>query len=110
MTYKKGRSVKKSILERNVTDDMRARQDADYVVQAIESLPSPREQVVEMSVFGSRAVFMQSTYYTLAFYMAFTFAAANRITQQVMGETYFPLIFLHCFFIPLQGFSIKSRL
>jgi hypothetical protein len=99
----------KSILERNVTDDMRARQDADYVIQAIESLPSAREQVVEMSVFGSRAVFMQSTYY-LVFYMAFTFAAADRITQQVMGETYFPLIFLHCFFIPLQGFSIVSRL
>jgi hypothetical protein len=94
----------KSMAHMNFSDSMRAREDAEYVIQTIESLPSAREQVVEMNAFGSRAVFMQSFYYTLAFYVTFTFATANRIIQQLTGNTYFPVIFLHSLFIPLQGF------
>ena len=79
--------------------------ETEYVLQTIESYISANEQASssEMGSFGSRAVFRQSLYYTLGFYMTFLFATVNRILQQVTGKTYFPIILLHSFFIPLQG-------
>jgi hypothetical protein len=78
--------------------------DVEFVLKTIESLPSAREQAVEMNSFGSRAVYMQALYYTCAFYTTYTFATVNRLVQQATGKTYFPIIFLHAILIPLQGF------
>jgi hypothetical protein len=84
-------------------DDL-AEAEADEVLKAIEAMPSARKQNVTLNAFGSRAVFMQAMHYTCAFYVSYTFATVNRILQQVTGETYFPVIFLHALLIPLQGF------
>jgi hypothetical protein len=78
--------------------------EAKEVLKAIESLPSVTVQNVAQNAFGSRAVFKQSLYYNCAFYVSYTFATVNRIVQQMTGETYFPLIYLHVLLIPLQGF------
>jgi hypothetical protein len=78
--------------------------EAQQVLQSIEALPSAVSQAVETNHFGSNAVFRQSVYYTCAFYVTFTFATVNRLVQEFTGKTYFPIILLHCIFIPLQGF------
>lgn len=78
--------------------------DAEFVLQMIESLPSAKQQAVQMNSFGSRAVYMQALYYTCAFYITYTFATVNRLVQQVTGKTYFPIVFLHAMLLPLQGF------
>lgn len=76
---------------------------ADFVLKTIQSLPSAKEQALEMNTFGSRAVYNQALYYTCAFYATYTFASANRLTQEFAGETYFPILFLHAMLIPLKG-------
>jgi hypothetical protein len=78
--------------------------DANYVLETIETFKSANNQNLEANSFGSRAVFQQALYYTLAFYATFTFATLNRALQQVTDRTFFGVIYLHSFFIPLQGF------
>jgi hypothetical protein len=78
--------------------------DANYVLETIETFKSANNQNLEANSFGSRAVFQQALYYTLAFYATFTFATLNRLLQQFTGTTFFGVIYLHAFMIPLQGF------
>ena len=78
--------------------------EAREVLEAIEGFTSVRIQSVEANPFGSRAVFQQSLLYALAFFLTFTAATLNRIFQQVIGHTYFAVMFLHVLLIPLQGF------
>lgn len=52
----------------------------------------------------STQVFHQALYYLGAFYMTHLFSTVNRILEQTRGESYFPLVVLHSFFDPLQGF------
>ena len=80
------------------------KEEAEDVLAAIEALPSAQKQNVENNAYGSRAVYTQSLFYTLAFFATFTFATINRIGQQVTGDTHFAIIVLHVTFIPLQGF------
>jgi hypothetical protein len=78
--------------------------DANHVLETIETFTSAKHQNIEMNHFGSRSVFQQSLYYTMAFYVTYTFATIDRIVQWVTGETYFAIILLHSIFIPMQGF------
>jgi len=96
--------VFKSMTDIDFNESVRSQSDVEFVISTIEALPSARVQLVEMNQFGSKAVFTQSLLYTCAFYATFTFATVNRIVQEVTRITYFPLIFLHCLMIPLQGF------
>ncbi|KAL3923604.1 MAG: hypothetical protein SGILL_001565, partial [Bacillariaceae sp.] len=95
----------KQAADADPTDNSRhSGNDANYVLKTIQALPSAKAQAVEMNSFGSRVVFMQSVLYTCAFYATYLFATLNRLVQQFTGKTYFPIILLHCIFIPLQGF------
>jgi hypothetical protein len=78
--------------------------DANYVLEVIETLTSAEHQSVEMNSFGSRAIFQQSLYYTMAFYATYTFPTINRVLERQVSQTYFPLLLLHALFLPLQGF------
>jgi hypothetical protein len=102
------RSFRKSVVvsKRNLeqVSDTGSAQDARDVLKAIEAMPSVTVQNVAQNAFGSRAVFKQAMYYTCAFYVSYTFATVNRIVQQMSGESYFPLLFLHILLLPLQGF------
>ena len=51
----------------------------------------------------SRRVATQAMWYVGAFYMTFLFATINRLVQQIVQETYFPLICFHAIFEPMQG-------
>ena len=77
---------------------------AEYVISTLQTFPTAHQQNLEANSFGSRIVFRQSLLYCLVFYLTFTFATINRFIQQVTGQTYFGVIFLHSIFIPLQGF------
>ena len=79
------------------------REDREIVMGFLEALPSVKEQTTETNAFGSRAVYEQSLFYTLAFWVTFTPATINRVVQMVTGNTYFPIILLHVIFIPTQG-------
>ena len=86
-------------------DDVRmVKEDANHVLQTIETFKSANYQNVRQNKFGSKAVFRQSCYYTLGFYVTYSFATMNRVFQQAKGATHFGLILLHAFFIPLHGF------
>ena len=52
----------------------------------------------------SRDVFYQALCYLGAFLLTFLFATINRAIQAAGGQTYFALLVLHVFFVPLQGF------
>ena len=52
----------------------------------------------------SMEVFHQALFYLGAFYMTHLFSTINRILQQTHGASFYPLIVLHSFFDPLQGF------
>lgn len=80
------------------------KEDAHHVLQTIETFKSANYQNVRQNKFGSKAVFRQSCYYTLGFYVTYSFATINRVFQQAKGATHFGLILLHAFFIPLHGF------
>eukprot|EP00934_Nitzschia_sp_Nitz4_P008587 Nitzschia sp. Nitz4//scaffold215_size37433//18808//20649//NITZ4_007752-RA/size37433-augustus-gene-0.36-mRNA-1//-1//CDS//3329542154//8577//frame0 len=49
-------------------------------------------------------VFHQALFYLGTFYMTHFWSTTNRITQQVVGRVPFPMLLLHSFFDPLQGF------
>jgi len=52
----------------------------------------------------SRRVAQQALWYVGAFYLTFLFATINRLVQQIVNKTYFPLIVCHAIFEPGQGF------
>lgn len=78
-------------------------EDVDHVVSIIDTFATAYNQNIQVNDFGSRSIFQQSVYYTLAFYVTFTAATVNRLLQEV-GETNFAILFLHALLIPLQGF------
>jgi hypothetical protein len=81
-------------------------EDANHVLETIETFTSAKRQSVEANTFGSRVVFQQSLWYTAAFYASYTFATINRVFPLVSGSGSSPyaLLLLHAIFIPLQGF------
>ena len=52
----------------------------------------------------SQQVLGQGLFYLGAFYMTHLFATTNRLLQLIQGHTYYPLLVMHSFFDPLQGF------
>ena len=99
-------SVRRSISRRTreSPSQRQLREDRAHIMGVIEALPSVRRQNIEANAFGSRAVYEQSLFYTLAFWVTYTPATINRVVQMVTGNTYFPIILLHVIFIPMQGF------
>jgi hypothetical protein len=79
-------------------------EDANHVLETIETFTSANHQNVEVNTFGSRVVFQQCLWYTAAFYASYTFATINRVLQQVWGSSPYALLLLHAIFLPLQGF------
>jgi hypothetical protein len=79
-------------------------EDANHVLETIETFTSAKHQNVEANTFGSRVVFQQSLWYTAAFYASYTFPTINRVLQQVNGSSPYALLLLHAIFFPLQGF------
>lgn len=80
-------------------------ENVDNVLQVLSTFVPASEQATSMRLYGVEAIYKQAFLYTLAFYVTFLFSTINRITQTVSGATYFPVILLHSFSIPLQGFS-----
>ena len=74
------------------------------VLQTIASFATASQQAIETSSFCTHAVYKQALYYTLAFYLTFLFGTVNRLIQTFLGVTFFPIIFLQCVTVPLQGF------
>ena len=52
----------------------------------------------------SRQIFRQALFYLCVFYITWLFATLNRMYQLITGASSYPLVALHSFFGPLQGF------
>ncbi|VEU44444.1 unnamed protein product [Pseudo-nitzschia multistriata] len=78
-------------------------ENTTHVLKVLESYLTASQQAKNSQSYGSRVVYKQAIYYTLAFYATFTFATINRVFQH-FGVSFFPFILLHSFTIPLQGF------
>jgi hypothetical protein len=65
---------------------------------------TPRQGLIKPPQSKSRRVAIQALWYVGAFYLTFTFATMTRLTQQLAGKTYFPMLLLHTIFDPAQGF------
>jgi len=81
-----------------------ARKTTDNNKAASRATQNQRKEEVRIRTKQSQRVTHQALRYVGAFYLTWTFGTINRIMQAVSGTSYFWLMALHTFFVPLQGF------
>lgn len=77
--------------------------DIRHVIEIIEDYPSAARQNAAAYQFGAKLVVYQCLAYTFGFYTVWFWSSVSRVVQQATGRSYFALLFLQCFFEPLQG-------